>query len=114
VITFKPGVVRIDRDLRGQNLKRGDTILTYAYRGEGESAVWIQGRYYTDFDIGFTKWPDGAGCQGKACEGTYIDMGRKVWWAEVRLKSGRIGWVDMNHAEFDGTCSLADPVRKSR
>jgi hypothetical protein len=45
VITFRPGVIRLDRDLPEHNLKRGDTILTYAYRGEGYSAVWFKGRY---------------------------------------------------------------------
>ncbi len=33
VITFKPGVIRMDRDLTEEKLKRGDTILTYTYRG---------------------------------------------------------------------------------
>jgi hypothetical protein len=29
VITFRPGVVRMDRDLPDRDLKRGDVILTY-------------------------------------------------------------------------------------
>lgn len=41
VVTFRPGLIRMDRDLPEQNLRRGDTILTYAYRGEGFSAVWF-------------------------------------------------------------------------
>jgi hypothetical protein len=64
VITFAPGVIRVDRDLPDSNLTRGDTILTYTYRGEGFSAVWFKGKYYTEFDISFTKWPDGQGCGG--------------------------------------------------
>src|SRR5207248_9874697 len=40
VITFRPGVIRVDRDLPDANLRRGDTILTYSYRAEGYSAVW--------------------------------------------------------------------------
>jgi hypothetical protein len=106
VITFKPGVIRLDRDLPEQNLKRGDTILTYTYRGEGFSAVWFEGRYYSEFDISFTKWPDNSGCGGAHCEATYVDLGSKVWWAEVKLKSGRNGWVNMNIAVFDGVDSL--------
>jgi hypothetical protein len=45
VITFKPGVIRLDHDLPSKKLNRGDTILTYAYRGEGNSAVWLKGLY---------------------------------------------------------------------
>jgi hypothetical protein len=71
--TFRPGIIRMDRDYAGaglvgpapaQDLKRGDILLTYAYRGEGFSAVWFKGTYYSDFDISFTKWPDGQGCGG--------------------------------------------------
>jgi hypothetical protein len=95
VITYRPGTVRMDRDFPEQNLKRGEIILTYAYRGEGFSAVWLQGRFYHEFDISFAKWPDGTGCGGAHCAATYVDLGEKQWWAEVRLKSGEIGWVDM-------------------
>ncbi len=107
VITFKPGVIRMDRDLPEQNLKRGETILTYTYRGEGFSAAWVKGKYYSDFDISFAKWPDGQGCGGAHCAATYLDLGKKVWWAEVRLKSGRNGWVNMDTAHFTGVDSLA-------
>jgi hypothetical protein len=39
VETRRPGLIRLDRDLEGSNLKRGVVILTYAYRGEGINAV---------------------------------------------------------------------------
>jgi hypothetical protein len=107
VITFRPGVIRLDRDLPEHNLKRGETILTYTYRGEGFSAVWFKGRYYSEFDISFAKWPDGSGCGGAHCAVTYVDLGKKVWWARVKLKSGLSGWVNMETAEFDGVDMLA-------
>jgi hypothetical protein len=110
VITFKPGVIRMDRDLAAEKLKQGDTILTYTYRGEGFSAVWFGGRYYTEFDISFAKWPDGSGCGGAHCAATYLDLGNKVWWAQVKLKSGFTGWVNMNYAEFDGVDLLARSI----
>ena len=50
VVTFKPGLIRMDRDLADQDLRRGDTVLTYAYRGEGFSAVWFKGKYHSLFD----------------------------------------------------------------
>ena len=106
VITNEPGVVRMDRDLPEAGLKRGDTILTYAYRGEGETAAWFNGKYYPDFDISFAKSPDGTGCGGDRCAATYVKAGKKAWWAEVRLQSGRTGWVNMQAAPFDGTDAL--------
>jgi hypothetical protein len=107
VITFKPGVIRMDRDLPTEGLKRGDTILTYANRGEGFVAVWFKGKYNPEFDVSFTKWPDGQGCGGTHCAATYIDLGKKVWWAQVKLKSGQTGWIDMDDSDFDGLDSLA-------
>jgi hypothetical protein len=95
VITFKPGRVRMDRDLPDQGLRLGDTILTYAHRGEGYAAVWFKGRYFPDFDLTFEKLPDGSGCGNGHCAATRIDFGKHSWWAEVKLVSGRMGWVDM-------------------
>jgi hypothetical protein len=107
VVTFRPGTIRVDRDLPQMGLKRGDTILTYSYRGEGFSAVWFKGRYYSEFDLTFTKWPNGQGCGGDSCAATYIDLGKKSWWAQVKLSSGRMGWVEMDKAHFDGVDQLA-------
>jgi hypothetical protein len=107
VITYKPGVIQLKHDLVQYGLTRGDTILTYTYRGEGFSAVWFKGRYYREFDISFSKWPDGMGCGRTDCEGTYLDLGEKVWWAKVKLKAGTVGWVNMNKAQFSGVDLLA-------
>lgn len=106
VITLKPGVIVLNHDLPDEGFKSGDRILTYAYRGEGTSAVSFHGNYFSDFDIGFAKWPNGAGCRGANCAGTYLDRGRKAWWAQVKLTSGTLGWVDMIRSDFAGTCAL--------
>jgi hypothetical protein len=111
VITYRPGMIRMDRDLPKDGLKRGDTILTYTNRGEGFVAAWLKGVYYSDFDISFTKWPDGGGCSGTYCAATYIDLGKVAWWAQVKLSSGRMGWVDMEKAQFDGMDLLATGSR---
>ena len=42
VITSKPGTIRMDRDMPNLKLKKGDTILTYTYVGEGFAAAWDQ------------------------------------------------------------------------
>ena len=102
VITYTPGRIRMDRDLPEASLKRGEILLTYAFRGEGFSAVSFHNKYYSDFDISFTKWPDGiGGCAGSHCAATYVDLGKKSWWAEVKLASGATGWVDMGSDQGD-------------
>jgi hypothetical protein len=93
VITKKPGVIRVDEDMPERKLKKGDIILTYTYHGEGDSEACFQGRYYPHFDIRFSKSADGSSY-------VYVDPGKKEWWAKVRLKSGRTGWVDMNRYKF--------------
>jgi hypothetical protein len=99
-------MIRLDRDLPGDSLKQGDLISTYAFRGEGFSAVWFHGRYYPEFDISFTKWPDGTGCGGAHCAATYVDLGKKEWWVEVKLASGISGWVDMEQTRVSGVYML--------
>lgn len=106
VITLRAGVIRMDRDL-DPLLKKGDTIFTYTYEGEGFSSVWFRGAFHSEFDISFAKWPDGSGCGGDHCAATYVDLGEKQWWVQIKTKSGATGWVDMEHSEFDGTDSLA-------
>jgi hypothetical protein len=98
VITFVPGRIRMDRNLAELDLQRGDIVLTYAYRGEGVSAAWFKGKYYSGLDLSFAKLPDGTGCGGAHCAATYVDPGKKSWWANVRLTSGRMGWVEMDLA----------------
>jgi hypothetical protein len=112
-ITLKPGTIRLDRDLPNLNLKKGDTMFTYTYVGEGFSAVWFKGKFYPEFDISFTKWPDGNGCNGPSCAATYVQLGENEWWAQIKLKSGRTGWVNMEEAEFDGVDALAALTRAS-
>lgn len=107
VITNKPGTIRLNADLPEDNLHRGDTILTYTYRGEGFSAVWFKGRFYHDYDITFAKWPDGSGCLAADCAGAYVDLGEKVWWAKVKIGSGVVGWVNMSETKFDGVDQFA-------
>jgi hypothetical protein len=114
VITYRPGLIRLNTDLPEDNLHRGQTILTYTYRGEGFSAVWFNGRFYHDYDITFAKWPDGSGCLGSDCAGTYVDLGEKVWWAKVKMSSGNVGWVNMNDAKFDGVDQFAFVAPDSR
>jgi hypothetical protein len=92
VITYQPGVVRIERDFEG--FKRGDRILTYASHGEGEITAWYKGAFH-DFEL-----------TSVAGAATDVEAGRKEWWAQVRLRSGRTAWVWMDHAKFSGVDAL--------
>jgi hypothetical protein len=100
VITYEPGVIRMDRDLPDAGLRRGETFLTYGYPTEGFSAVLVHGKYLPWFDISFAKWPDFSGCGNEHCAATVVDLGRKAWWAQVKLASGRTGWVEMKDAQI--------------
>lgn len=106
VITFRPGVVRMNRDLPEQGLRRGDTVLTYTYQGEGVSSVWVKGRFYPAMDLAFARGPGNTGCQGEACAGTFAERGRHAWWARIRTKLGVTGWV-VAEGNFDGQDLLA-------
>ena len=75
VITYKPGVIRMDHDLPQEGLKRGDIILTYVYRGEGSEAAWFNGAYHDYFDVP-SKRPDGQGCV-EDCAATYLILGKR-------------------------------------
>jgi hypothetical protein len=101
VITYKPGIIRMDRDLTHDGLKRGDMIFTYAYRGEGAWAVWFNGMYRDGFEVPDAKRVDGKGCL-EDCTATELQQGNKEWWAKIKLKSGQTGWVNMDTAEFGG------------
>src|SRR5437016_1584837 len=62
VITFKPGVVRLDQDLPQEGLKRGDIILTYSYRAEGSWLAWFRGTFHNYFSVPYARRADGQGC----------------------------------------------------
>jgi hypothetical protein len=102
VITYTPGKVRMDRDLPAQNLRQGDTILVYTRRGEGFWAVWFKGTFQGEFDLTFAKLLDGTGCGGAPCAATFVTAGKNAWWAQVKLRSGQVGWVDMDHGLLGG------------
>ena len=94
----------MNRELPQHNLRRGDTILTYGPMNEGFCDAWFKGRYYPEFDVSFAKYPSGGGYGGSRCAATYIDLGKRFRWIQVKLKSGRTGWVNAVEAEFEGGC----------
>ena len=88
----KPDSIEVTSDIPWLFLSRGDTILRYVQRGEGNADFWAKGRWYTNGDLGWVKNADGSGCQGE-CKAQEKEPGRSSWWFKVRLPDGRIGWT---------------------
>jgi hypothetical protein len=86
-----------------------DLVTVSTYLGEGSFAVWVKGAYRKDFSLPYARQPNGKGCTGDDCTATQLDMGKKEWWAKIRLKSGQTGWVNMDSAtaDFDGVDLLS-------
>ena len=39
--------------------------------------------------------------------GDHVDFGQKVWWAQLKLSTGRLGWVKMATDDFEAIDLLA-------
>jgi hypothetical protein len=91
-VIHEPDVIRITAPLPQVGLVAGTTILRYTEQGEGFADLWMNGRWYKEFDASFITEPDGNGCS-KNCRGEVAKLGRKEWWAHVRLANGRTGWL---------------------
>jgi hypothetical protein len=107
VITYKPGIIRMDRDRPADGLKQGDIIYTYAYRGEAAWDWWVNDVHHDGFILPYAKQVDGKGCK-EDCAATELQHGDKEWWAKIKLKSGKTAWVNMDKEfeSFDGVDSL--------
>lgn len=93
VITMRPGVIQMDRDLGRHGLKRDDEILIYGFVNGGFARVWFNGGMQAEFDVSFAKWPDGGGCVGANCAARMVRGAEAVRWVRVRLKSGASVWA---------------------
>ncbi len=81
----------------------GDKLMVYTYHGEGSFTVWRNGKKYSE-DLGFSPY---GGTGGETCSDTNYCWGsltaplESVWWAKIRMKSGKILWVK-GDAGFEG------------
>jgi hypothetical protein len=103
-LVFQPGKGSFTRDVPLFGARKGDTLYTYQDCGEGAVDIWVRGRFIKCSDPNFS-WKPGYGCQTD-CNGRYLELGKSEWWAKIRLKSGRAGWVLVTD-NFDGTDALA-------
>jgi hypothetical protein len=102
-LTLKPGKGIFRRNSILYGAKKGDVAYLYGNCGEGAADMWTHGRFIKCADPNFSS-KEGYGCQ-KNCEGEYVDLGKSEWWAQIRLKDGRTGWVLVS-GNFDGIDSL--------
>ena len=88
----KPDLIEVTASIPELSLSRGDTILRYTERGEGNADFWAKGRWYVNGDLGWVRNADGSGCQ-RQCKAQEKKAGRSTWWFKIRLADGSIGWT---------------------
>jgi hypothetical protein len=106
-VTYEPSEFRVTAPIPDYGLKPGDTILGYMYLGEGAFNAWFKGNWVETFDDGpsIEYGPFGSGCRPN-CNARLLKPGRFEWWAEIKTKSGIVGWTKESNA-FDGADALA-------
>jgi hypothetical protein len=90
-ITFEPDQISIQQDLPELQLRSGDVIQRYMYRGEGFCDLWIKGQWKRDFECTFMTEKNNSGCL-RDCSAVVISEGKKDWWVRLRTTQGSIGW----------------------
>lgn len=99
VVTYRPSRYRALQNDPRMELSIGDEFPVYAYLGEGVFDFWNKGKFYED----------GISTESKCGEPTsefapafcIVNKGEIEWWAQIKTKSGKIGWVWMDKAKFD-------------
>ena len=89
----KPDSIEVTSSIPLLFLIRGDRLLRYTQRGEGNADFWAKGRWYTNGDFGWVKNADGSGCQSD-CKAQEEEPGLSTWWFKIRLPDGRLGWTE--------------------
>jgi hypothetical protein len=99
-VTYKPGHLRVLKDIPELHMKVGDTVLTYMYHGEGYFDFWING--YSGNDQIYTALRCTEATKKETEPVCVVDEGDKEWWVRIKTSSGQTGWVEGNIG-FDGT-----------
>ena len=101
-ITFEPSEMQVTARIPDYDLKPGDTIYGYVYKGEGVFSAWFNGYWVEDFDGSGVA---GAGCN-RNCNAKLAKEGKVEWWVEIRAKDRTIGWTRETDS-FDGKDALS-------
>lgn len=100
-ITFEPSEITVTAPMPPYELKPGDTIYGYMYKGEGVFSAWFNGYWVEDFDGSGIA---GAGCN-RNCTAKSSKEGRTEWWVEIETKDGTTGWTK-DTEKFSGKDAL--------
>lgn len=94
VIVNKPGIVRVIKSVNtGYNeqwegpllfLNAGEQLYVTSALGEGSMAIWYKGKIYRLIGEDMLETP----------EVEFISAPENKWWAKIKDKKGREGWVE--------------------
>jgi hypothetical protein len=118
VVTLKPGTVRFNRRWTGAgtHMERrvlvhdrleaepGEVLYLLTYQGEGFTKAWLKGRFVENVDISAFFDPRCAS-DSNVCSGQMIAPTR-VWWVQIKTKSGKIGWTNRADQDFGNIDAL--------
>jgi hypothetical protein len=91
-IVEHPDVLVAHAPVPSLHVSPGDTMLRYTHFGEGESQLWVRGCWYAQADASFVRNAGGTGCRNQ-CSAQETEPGKQLWWYQVRLRNGRVVWV---------------------
>ena len=100
-ITFEPSQIQVTAPIADYNLKPGDVVYGYMYKGEGVFSAWFNGYWVENFDGSGVA---DAGCN-RGCNAKLLKEGRVEWWVEIKTKDGVTGWTK-DTDKFDGKDAL--------
>jgi hypothetical protein len=93
-VIFQPEHLQVLAVVDEIRAKPGDTILRFAYYGEGRYDYWFDGRWIREYEGAFAlACSDPEHKQYRFCS---AEKDRRQWWAKVKTKTGLVGWVYMN------------------
>jgi len=96
-------------------LKRGDEVLGYGLRGDGNYVFWAKGVWYVQYYEFEGDMNGGCGFADKSeCTFAISKRGVQEWWVHVKTSSGVTGWVLAGknvHDKFWRDANLGDLCR---
>ncbi len=98
-LTLQPDRIQVLQPIPELNAVPGEIILRYMYRGEGFADIWVNGKFYREYDCSFIAERMDGGCS-RNCQARVVSDGRKEWWVQVRSAPGAVAWVKVD-GQFD-------------
>jgi hypothetical protein len=105
-VILRPVRMRVLADVPDIGAKPGDTLLGFAYHGEGFYDYWFRDKWIKEYEASTLPCSDPDHKRYAFCS---VDDGRREWWAKIETTAGLTGWVHMfssgvdQIAPFDGS-----------